>query len=97
MNDNCANKSKESSSPRKSTCLVNDKQYAEFPLKTILQHIKSPWLQTFDEEKYYFCDDPDCDVVYFGLDNSVINKSELRNKVGDKEKRMMRSSVIVFG
>ena len=55
MNDCCANKSKESPFPRKSACPVNDKQYAEVPVKTILQHIKSPWLQTFDEEKYYFC------------------------------------------
>ena len=30
--------------------------------------------------------DPECDVVYFGQDNSIIEKSALRTVVGIKEK-----------
>ena len=72
--------------PKKFTCPVNEQQYIEVPKKTILQHIKAPWEKKLDEQKYYFCDDPDCNVVYFGLNGSIINKSELRTVVGKKEK-----------
>ena len=37
------------------------------------------------DQRYFFCDDPNCDVVYFGEDKSVILKSQLRTKVGLKE------------
>jgi len=76
---------KQNSLPRKFTCPENAQQYVEVSNKTILQHIKSPWQHPLQEEKYYFCDDPNCDVVYFGLTGSRINKSELRTVVGIKE------------
>ena len=91
MSDCCDSSASENNSgdkksfPRKFTCPVNAQQYIEVENKTILQHIKSPWEKKLQEEKYYFCDDPDCDVVYFGLSGSVINKSELRTLVGKKE------------
>jgi len=47
--------------------------------------IKEPWNLTFKQQTYYFCSDPDCDVVYFGSDNSSIHKDQLRTKVGIKE------------
>jgi hypothetical protein len=91
--DNCcdnqtSNKkgNEKSSFPRKFTCPVNEQQYTEVAKKTILQHIKSPWNMQLKEQQYYFCDDPNCDVVYFGLTGSVINKNELRTVVGKKEK-----------
>ena len=37
-------------------------------------------------QPYYFCDDPECDVVYFGLDDSLILKSQVRTPVGLKER-----------
>ena len=76
----------QNTSPRKFTCPVNSQQYIEVSVKTILQHIKSPWQHNLDEQKYYFCDDQNCEVVYFGINGSVINKSELRTRVGKKEK-----------
>ncbi len=33
----------------------------------------------------FFCDDPECEVVYFGEDGSTILKSQLRTRVGVKE------------
>jgi len=83
----CGDKDNENNSlPRKFICPINQKQYIEVAKKTILQHIKAPWKNKLDEQKYYFCDDPDCNVVYFGLNGSIINKSELRTVVGKKEK-----------
>ena len=86
MSECCENNTcDKSSGPRKFSCPVNEMQYAEVSKKTILQHIKTPWEKNLTEQKYYFCDDPGCDVVYFGFDGSVINKSELRTEVGTKE------------
>lgn len=91
MSDCCSNQENESKSceknslPRKYNCPVNEQLYVEVERKTVLQHIKSPWEKSLHEDKYYFCDDPNCDVVYFGLNGSLINKSELRTVVGKKE------------
>ena len=91
MSDCCNNQESknkrciQNSLPRKFTCPMNEQQYIEVEKKTILQHIKSPWENPLHEDKYYFCDDPNCDVVYFGLNGSVINKAELRTLVGKKE------------
>ena len=37
-----------------------------------------------EEAGILFCDDPNCDVVYFGEDNSVIAKEQIRTVVGIK-------------
>lgn len=82
----CDNKKEIKSFPRKFACPENSKDYIGVSHKTIIHHIKSPWDKELSEEQYYFCDDPECDVVYFGLEGSLINKSELRTAVGVKEK-----------
>ena len=56
------------------------KEYYQVSSKTIKHHLKSPWMWKEKAQGYYFCSDPDCDVVYFGQD-----KSELRTQVGLKE------------
>ena len=71
--------------PKKHSCPVNGKQYSEVSPTTILHHLNEPWNWTAKQQGYYFCTDPDCDVVYFGEDDSLILKSELRTKVGLKE------------
>lgn len=55
-------------------------------LKTILHHVNKPWTLSFSDQDYYFCDDPDCDVVYFSREGTTITKSQLRFRVGVKEK-----------
>jgi len=70
----------------KHRCPANGKEYKTVPKKTILHHIKEPWRWQDKSQSYYFCDDPECDVVYFGKDNSTIEKSALRTIVGIKEK-----------
>jgi len=65
---------------------VNGKEYKSVTEKTVLHHIKEPWRQQNKSQSYFFCDDPECDVVYFGQDNTVIEKSAIRTSVGVKEK-----------
>ena len=81
MNECCS-----SLEPKKHVCPVNGKTYGTVPIVTMMHHINQPWNFSTKEQTYYFCDDPNCDVVYFGLDNSVIKKDLLRTKVGVKEK-----------
>jgi len=86
MSDCCNSQNEKRTFPRKFSCPENSKNYVSVSHKTILHHIKSPWKNKLTEEQYYFCDDPECEVTYFGLEGSVIKKSELRTKVGIKEK-----------
>lgn len=72
--------------PRKFTCPANSEEYIPVATKTMLQHLKSPWNKSLSAEQFYFCSDNNCDVVYFGLEGSVINKNELRQPIGVKEK-----------
>ena len=53
-------------------------------MTTLLHHVQSPWEMSLVEQGYYFCDDPECDVVYFGQDGSVISKNMIRSKIWQK-------------
>ena len=64
--------------PRKLNCPANGKPYLPVEPKTISHHLKHTWNQQAIEQGYYFCSDPECDVVYFSEDGSVIETSELR-------------------
>ncbi len=75
-----------SNSSRKHICPSNGKAYIQVSTRTILHHISQPWLHKLNDTNYYFCTDPNCEVIYFGQDNTVINKSMLRTEVGIKEK-----------
>jgi hypothetical protein len=50
----------------------------------VTHHVKHPWRLETDGKTFYFCDDPDCEIVYFSNDDSVIAKSVLRTQVGIK-------------
>jgi hypothetical protein len=82
---------------KKYRCPVNGKEYASVGIKTILHHVAKPWQKDLTSKGYYFCSDKDCDVVYFGQDDSVILKSELRTKVGIKETVPDRTICYCFG
>lgn len=70
--------------PRSHSCPVNGKNYSSVKLRTLLHHVSAPWKQALTEQGYYFCTDPDCDVVYFGQDNSVIGVSKVRTHIWQK-------------
>lgn len=86
MPDCCTTLDESTPFPIKHTCPVNGKEYGLVSSLTIKHHIKAPWAWAKKPQGYYFCSDPDCDVVYFGQDDSLIEKSALRTEVGIKEK-----------
>ncbi len=54
-------------------------------MRTVLHHVKTSWDWTPTAKRYYFCDDPICDVAYVGDNDSVVLKSQLRTRIGVKE------------
>jgi hypothetical protein len=50
-----------------------------------MHHITWAWTWQPTAHRYFFCDDPACEVVYFGDDGSTILKSQLRTQIGLKE------------
>jgi hypothetical protein len=85
MTDCCSLSTKAQEFPKKHKCPVDGKLYSSVPSTTILHHINQPWEWDNKDLGYYFCNDPDCEVVYFGEDDSVITKFSLRTEVGVKE------------
>ena len=85
MTDCCDSKTSSRNSPKKARCPVNGKEYGSVGFKTVLHHLAKPWSKEVKAQLYYYCTDTNCDVVYFGEDQSVIEKSALRTKVGIKE------------
>ena len=86
MSDCCDSSSSNNNLPKKHICTVDGKVYTGVSRRTVLHHIPTPWKSHMSDTNYYFCSDPDCDVVYFGQDDSIINKSALRTSVRIKEK-----------
>jgi len=93
----CCNKSESNRYPKKYRCPVNGREYAAVGLSTILHHIQNPWHTALAEQGYYYCTDPNCKVVYFGQDDTVILKSQMRSKVFQKEQEPDRLVCYCFG
>lgn len=70
---------------KKQCCPVNGQECTEVGVQTISHHIKEAWNWKPTAKRYFFCDDPACELVYFGDDGSTIPKSHLRTPVGVKE------------
>ena len=73
MNTCCA-----ASASKTAPCPVNGKLYKQVKRKTIFHQVAKPWSHSLPEQAYYYCDDPKCDVVYFGEDKSLITTDEMR-------------------
>lgn len=86
MGDCCSPAGDPASHPRKAPCPGHGGECAGVSLRTIQHHLASAWTWQPTATNYYFCDDPECVVVYFGDDGSTIEKSRLRTPVGVKEK-----------
>jgi len=87
MSDCCVSTS-EQAKPKtvKRKCPSCEQLCLDVPRKTILQHIKEPWRRELSEQDYYFCRTPACVVIYFSNDDKTINQSELRTRIGIKER-----------
>ncbi len=60
------------------------------PITTIIKHIKKSWqCDKINNDpiahQYYFCNTPDCNVVYFDDANTTIKQLELRTQLGIKD------------
>lgn len=97
MSECCATSNNSCQPPRKHRCPVNGKEYSEVSSTTIVHHIKQPWTWENKQQGYYFCDDPECNVVYFGQDDSIINQQDLRTIVGAKQKTQESLVCYCFG
>lgn len=97
MSQCCTSSDTKNSYPRKHRCPVNGEPYSSVSTTTILHHIEKPWRWYEKQQGYYFCGDPECNVVYFGQDDTVILKSELRTIVGIKEQHENALLCYCFG
>jgi hypothetical protein len=62
-----------------------------------LHHVQQAWRRAEEHRNYYFCEDPDCEVVYFTSDDSVILKSEVRTSIGVKVQSAAAPICYCFG
>lgn len=85
MSDCCSKTENKTQHPKKQPCPSNGLEGTEVSAKTISHHISQPWLWQPKNIRYFFCEDPNCEIVYFGEDDSTITKAQLRTKVGVKE------------
>ena len=72
--------------PDKHVCPVNGRVYEAVNHRTVLHHAKAPWARQVPAQGYYFCTDPDCEVVYFGEDDCLLTRNDLRAAVGQKSR-----------
>ena len=72
------------STNQKQPCPVCVNLSARVTVQTISHHIKKAWGWSPTTEHYYFCENPECNVVYFGNDGSTINTSDLATTIGIK-------------
>lgn len=85
MSDCCNPSASSTVHPHKRRCPRDGTECAEVSGRTVAHHIRQPWAWEDRSQRYFFCEDPACEVIYFGEDDSVILKSALRTPVGLKE------------
>jgi len=81
---------------KKAICPINGLSYSRVKTKTILHQIKKPWQLNLLKQDYFFCDDPACDVVYFGEDKSTLVRNDLRITVGQKSQGQEKTICYCF-
>lgn len=70
--DSCSNQDS------KLMCPGNNKLYKSVSQFTVLHNLRAPWKNFSAEQTYYFCDDPDCEVIYFSGSGSIFKKTDIR-------------------
>ncbi len=68
----------------KAVCPRNGQSYAKVSHRTVLHQVRQPWQRVLTAQHYYFCDDPNCEVVYFDDQQQTILQHEVRQEVGQK-------------
>ena len=85
MSHCCSSTGGVESHPRKHRCPGNGQAYSEISVRTIAHHIRDAWTWQPSGQRYFLCEDPACEIVYYSDDGSTIGKSQLRTRVGLKE------------
>ncbi len=82
MGDCCASQGRDAGRRRRARCPGCAAECADVSARTVDHHVKAPWRRNSSAEAFFFCDNPDCDVVYLGDGGTVISRSDLRSPVG---------------
>lgn len=82
--------------PKKAVCPANGRTYQRVERKTLLHHLRKPWQIELPQQGYYFCDSPDCEVVYFGQDRQTFTRADLRTAIGQKSRHPDRTLCYCF-
>ena len=86
MADCCSTPTTGEGNPGKRRCPANGAECCEVSPRTIAHHISEPWTWMPSAARWFFCDDPDCDVAYFGDDGSILRRSQLRDHAATDER-----------
>lgn len=86
MSNCCSSSGEAGKHPKRARCPADGQECREVPVRTITHHLRQPWAWVPSATHYYFCAAGECDIVYFGDDGSTILKSQLRTRVGVKER-----------
>ncbi len=92
----CCSEKTASSPPKQAVCPRNGRAYPGVKRRTVLHQLRKPWARDLADQGYYFCDDPDCDVVYFGEDQSMLLRHDIRNHIGQKSRDTERTICYCF-
>lgn len=77
---------RETNGSAKHRCPVNGVVYPGVSEKTMLHHLRAPWSARIGDERYYYCDDPNCKVMYFNERDETVTVERLRTRVGRKSR-----------
>jgi len=80
----------------KAVCPINGQLYPQVSRRTVLHQIRQPWRRNLTAQQYYFCDDPNCEVVYFGDNQQIFLQNDLRQTVGQKSNATDKSVCYCF-
>jgi len=84
MSDCCSTEEQENKKKSKLECPKCEEKCILVSTKTILHHLVEPWTKVLPDERYYFCRNSKCEVVYFSEEQNVITTSEVRTDIGLK-------------
>ncbi len=63
---------------KKHLCPVDGNLYPFVTTKTIKHQLKTPWLWDDNNQPYFYCDNNNCDVVYFSADGDLILNKDMK-------------------
>lgn len=96
MTDCCTASRDDRAPPSRAVCPRNGRAYPRVAHRTVLHHVRAPWQRALSDQAYYFCDDRACDVVYFGADDSLLTRADVRTDVGQKSSAADRTVCYCF-